>query len=91
MEHSGSYEKKIYLKFITSPQRLEIMIESPGRYFSLDSLKESPTEKKMAAGQKRGWGFTLMRKIMDEVRVERVHDRTRVTLVKNIKKSEVLK
>jgi anti-sigma regulatory factor (Ser/Thr protein kinase) len=67
------------------------MIESPGRPFSLDSLEESPTEKKMEAGQKRGWGFTLMRKIMDEVKVERVHDRTRVTLVKNIKKSEVRK
>lgn len=91
MEHSGSYEKKIYLKFITSPQKLEIMIESPGRHFSLDSLKESPSDKKIAAGQKRGWGFTLMRKIMDEVRVERIHDRTRVTLVKKIKKSEVLK
>jgi anti-sigma regulatory factor (Ser/Thr protein kinase) len=91
MEHSGSYEKKIYLRFLTSPQKLEVMIESPGRYFSLDSLKESPTEKKMEAGQKRGWGFMLMRKIMDEVRVERVHDRTRVTLVKNIKKSEVRK
>jgi anti-sigma regulatory factor (Ser/Thr protein kinase) len=91
MEHSGSYEKKVYLKFLSSPQKLEVMIESPGRPFSLDSLEESPTEKKMEAGQKRGWGFTLMRKIMDEVKVERVHDRTRVTLVKNIKKSEVRK
>ncbi len=90
MEHSGSYEKKIYLKFTTSPQRLEIAIESPGRHFALDSLKESPTEEKMAAGQKRGWGFTLMRKIMDDVRVERINDRTRVTLIKNIKRSEAL-
>ncbi len=90
MEHSGSYEKKIYLKFTTSPQRLEIAIESPGRHFTLDSLKESPTEKKLAAGQKRGWGFTLLRKIMDDVRVERIGDRTRVTLIKNIKRSEVL-
>lgn len=91
MEHSGSYEKKIYLKFITSPEKLEVMIESPGRYFSLDSLKEISTENKMETGQKRGWGFTLMRKIMDEVKVERVHDRTRVTLIKNINKSEVRK
>ncbi|SPQ01633.1 hypothetical protein NBG4_630003 [Candidatus Sulfobium mesophilum] len=91
MEHSGSYEKKIYLKFTTTPQRLEIAIESPGRHFTLDSLKESPTEEKMTAGQKRGWGFTLMRKIMDEVRVERISDRTRVTLIKNIKRNEVLK
>ncbi|HSB30988.1 MAG TPA: ATP-binding protein [Candidatus Sulfobium mesophilum] len=91
MEHSGSYEKKIYLKFTTTPERLEIAIESPGRHFTLDSLKESATEEKMAAGQKRGWGFVLMRKIMDEVRVERISDRTRVTLIKNIKRNEVLK
>ncbi|MFI5295478.1 MAG: ATP-binding protein [Thermodesulfovibrionales bacterium] len=91
IEHSGSYEKKIYLKFIASPHKLEIMIESPGRYFSPDSLEESPPEKKMESGQKRGWGFTLMRKIMDEVKVERIHDRTRVTLIKKITKSEVRK
>ncbi len=91
IEHSGSYEKKIYLKFIASPQMLEIMIESPGRFFSPDSLEESPTEKKVESGRKRGWGLTLMRKIMDEVRVERVHDRTRVTLIKKILKSEVRK
>ncbi len=90
-EHSGSYEKKIYLKFITSPQRLEIVIESSGRPFSPDLLQEVPVEQKLAAGRKRGWGFTLMRKIMDEVRVERIHDRTRVTLIKNINRSEVRK
>jgi anti-sigma regulatory factor (Ser/Thr protein kinase) len=90
MEHSGSYEKKIYLAFISSPERLEITIESPGRHFSLDSLRESPIEEKLAGGRKRGWGFTLIRKIMDDVKVERVHDRTRVTLVKNIRNKEAL-
>ncbi len=91
MEHSGSYDKKIYLKFITSPQRLEIIIESSGRPFSAELLQEVPVERKLAAGRKRGWGFSLMRKIMDEVRVERVHDRTRVTLIKNIRNNEALK
>jgi anti-sigma regulatory factor (Ser/Thr protein kinase) len=88
MEHSGSYEKKIYLTFLSTPEQLEITIESPGRPFSIDSLKESPVEEKLASGRKRGWGFTLIRKIMDDVRVERVHDRTRVTLVKKIRSKE---
>ncbi|MGE5299776.1 MAG: ATP-binding protein [Acidobacteriota bacterium] len=88
MEHSGSYEKKIYLTFLSTPGGLEITIESPGRPFSLDTLGESPVEEKLASGRKRGWGFTLIRKIMDEVRVERVHDRTRVTLVKKIRNKE---
>jgi len=91
IEHSGSYEKKIYLTFLSTPEQLEITIESPGRPFSLDTLRESAVEEKLASGRKRGWGFTLIRKIMDEVRVERVHDRTRVTLVKKIRNKEALK
>jgi anti-sigma regulatory factor (Ser/Thr protein kinase) len=92
MEHSGSYEKKIHLAFISSPERLEIVIESPGRHFSPDSVKEeAPVEEKLASGKKRGWGLTLIRKIMDDVKVERVHDRTRVTLVKHIRSREALK
>ncbi|MDA8433945.1 MAG: ATP-binding protein, partial [Nitrospiraceae bacterium] len=61
MEHSGSYERKIRLSVVSSAERLEIAIESPGRHFSLDSLKETPVEEKLAAGKKRGWGFTLIR------------------------------
>lgn len=91
IEHSGSYERKIYIRFIASSERLEIVIESPGKHFSLDSLKENTVEEKMATGQKRGWGYRLIRKVMDEVRVERANERTRVTLIKNIRDSEVLK
>ncbi|MBI5639162.1 MAG: ATP-binding protein [Nitrospirae bacterium] len=90
MEHSGSYEKKVFLKFITEPNRLEIIIESPGKPFSLDSVRDIPTEEKLRGGRKRGWGFDLMRKIMDDVRVERIGEKTRVVLIKNIKKNEVL-
>jgi anti-sigma regulatory factor (Ser/Thr protein kinase) len=91
MEHSGSYEKKVFLKFGVSSGRLEITIESPGRFFD-PGLTEGPSvEEKLGAGTKRGWGLTLMRKIMDEVRVERIDERTRVILVKKIKPDEVLK
>jgi anti-sigma regulatory factor (Ser/Thr protein kinase) len=90
-EHSGSYEKKVFLKFITRPEKIEIIIESPGRHFSPESLREIPVEDKLRTGQKRGWGFRLVSGIMDNVKVERVNDRTRVTLTKNIKGKEVLK
>lgn len=84
IEHSGSYEKKVFLKFITRPDKLEIIIENSGRPFSLESLKEVPVEEKMRLGMKRGWGYKLVHKIMDSVKVERVNDRTRVILTKNI-------
>ena len=91
IEHSGSYEKKVFLKFIIRPEKIEIIVESSGRAFSLDSRKEVPVEEKLRMGMKRGWGFKLVYSIMDNVRVERVNDRTRVILTKNIKDKEVLR
>jgi len=91
IEHSGSYEKKVFLKFITKPDKLEIIIENSGRPFSLESLKEVPVEEKLRLGMKRGWGYKLLHKIMDSVKVERVNNRTRVILTKDIKGKEVLK
>lgn len=91
IEHSGSYEKKVFLKFITKPDKLEIFIENSGRPFSRESIKEVPVEEKLRLGMKRGWGYKLLDKIMDSVKVERVNDRTRVILTKILKDKEVLK
>lgn len=91
IEHSGSYDKRVFLKFIARPEKLEIIIESSGRPFSLDSRMEMPVEEKLQMGIKRGWGFKLVRSIMDSVKVERVNDRTRVILTKNIDGNEVHK
>lgn len=90
IEHSGSYEKKVYLKFITRPDKLEIIVENSGKPFSLETLKDVPVEEKLRLGLKRGWGFKLVYSIMDSVKVERVNDRTRVILTKNIINKEVL-
>jgi serine/threonine-protein kinase RsbW len=84
MEHSGSYEKKVLLKFTVSPERIEIIIESPGRVFAPEPREAPSIEERLQSGQRRGWGLKLMREIMDEVRVETIEDRTRVILVKNI-------
>lgn len=91
MEHSGSYEKKVFLKFITRPDKLEIIVENSGKPFSPDTRKEIPVEEKLRMGIKRGWGFKLVYAIMDDVKVERVNDRTRVILTKNLKDKEVPK
>jgi serine/threonine-protein kinase RsbW len=91
IEHSGSYDRKIVIRFSVSPNRLEIVIESPGRFFDPSVIKEPMIEDKLRSGNKRGWGLSLMRKIMDEVRVERSDNLTRVILVKNIRANEVMK
>ncbi len=90
MEHSGSYDKNIYLKFIVSDERIEIIIESPGKFFDIETVEEATIEEKFHTEHKRGWGLKLIRSIMDDVRIERIEDRTRVILVKNIKTNEVL-
>jgi anti-sigma regulatory factor (Ser/Thr protein kinase) len=90
MEHSGSYEKKVFLKFITGPEKLRIIIENSGRPFSLDARTDVPVEEKLRLGMKRGWGFKLVYAIMDSVKIERVNDRTRVVLTKEIKGKEAL-
>jgi anti-sigma regulatory factor (Ser/Thr protein kinase) len=91
IEHSGSYDRKIIIRFSVSPERLEIVIESPGRFFDPSAIKEPMIEEKLQSGNKRGWGLSLMRKIMDEVRVERADNLTRVILVKKIRPNEVMK
>ncbi|MEJ2697990.1 MAG: ATP-binding protein [Candidatus Sulfobium sp.] len=88
-EHSGSYDKRIFLKFSVHRDRLEIIIESPGRFFEPDMEEPLETEKRLSSDSKRGWGLKLMRRIMDDVRIDRLADRTRVILVKNIKPDEV--
>ncbi len=84
IEHSGSYEKKVSVKIAAGAGRLEIAIESPGRFFDPDKADDLTVEEKLQSGQKRGWGLRMMRKIMDEVKVERIGDRTRVILIKKI-------
>ena len=91
IEHSGSYEKKVGVKITASRSRLEMVIESPGRFFDPDKVEEPAAEEKLRAGHKRGWGLKMMRKIMDEVKVERIGENTRVILVKNISPSGVQK
>ncbi len=84
IEHSGSYDKKVFLKFKLREDRLEVIVENTGRPFSLEQKKDMTIEEKMQKGIKRGWGFKLVYSIMDDVKIERAGDRTRVIMTKNI-------
>lgn len=90
MEHSGSYDKKVFLRVFMREDQMEIIIESPGKFFRTDMEDHPGVEQSLSSGRKRGWGLKLMRRIMDDVRIERLADRTRVILIKNIKPEEVL-
>jgi len=90
MEHSGSYDKKVRLKLSATPERLEITIESPGRPFVPEEIREATIEEKLGSGHKRGWGLRLMREIMDEVAFKPFEGGTRVVLTKKITPDEVM-
>ncbi len=91
IEHSGSYDKKVFLRITASDEKLEIIIESDGKPFDASAKDEWTVEDRLLSPDKRGWGLDLMRKIMDDVKVERIDEKTRVTLIKNIGSDEVAK
>lgn len=81
-EHSRIKTAKVYLKFAASADRLTIHVQNGGVDF--DSLSEAASAPAEAGKlpRKRGWGFELMKGLMDEVRVERVRGGAKVVLVK---------
>ncbi len=81
-EHSRLKSAKVYLKFAASADRLTINVQNGGVDF--DSLSEAASAPAEAGKlpRKRGWGFELMKGLMDDVRVERVRGGAKVVLVK---------
>lgn len=79
-EHSLSPDGKIYQKITFADDRLNITISNRGlRLTDKKRVDIEPTEGR------RGWGLTLMRKLMDEVRIEQVDDGTRISMTKYVK------
>jgi serine/threonine-protein kinase RsbW len=82
-EHSASPDGVVTLRYSVDPDRLTIQIEDHGSGFDPAAAGgEGPSEKRPL--QVRGWGLTLMREFMDEVRIESGPEGTRVTLIKNL-------
>jgi anti-sigma regulatory factor (Ser/Thr protein kinase) len=90
LEHSGGYEKKARLKVSASPKMLEITIESPGRPYVPEGFEKPSVGDKIGSARKRGWGLSLMREIMDEVKFKPYENGTRVVLKKKLSREEVL-
>lgn len=84
-EHSRLKSAKVFLRFVTSVDRLTIYVQNGGVDF--DSPAEpAPEPAADALPRKRGWGFELMKGLMDEVRVERIRGGAKIVLVKYLVK-----
>jgi len=83
-EHSRLKVAKVFLRFVTSADRLTIYVQNGGVDF--DSPAEATEPAADALPRKRGWGFELMKGLMDEVRVERIRGGAKIVLVKYLVK-----
>lgn len=91
-EHSGGKATRVFLKFVASSDRLTIHVQNGGIDFDNPSSSARPMQES-AAGlpHKRGWGFELMKGLMDEVRFERLRGGAKIVLVKYLMRKGELK
>ncbi len=76
-EHSLSPDRKIYQKFTVEEDKIIITISNRGlRLTDKKTTAANPVEGR------RGWGFKLMKSLMDEVKFEQVDDGTRISMTK---------
>jgi anti-sigma regulatory factor (Ser/Thr protein kinase) len=78
-EHSRNKSAKVFLRFISSVDRLTIHVQNGGVDFD---KPKGAAEPEPGLPRKRGWGFELMRGLMDEVRMEKVRGGAKIVLVK---------
>ena len=81
-EHSLSPDGKIYIKFALFEDRLTLIVSNRGLRLADKFREPSPESIDISTETRRGWGLSLMRTLMDEVRVEAVDDGTRIVMTK---------
>jgi serine/threonine-protein kinase RsbW len=84
-EHSRISSARVFLRFVSSPDRLTIHVQNKGEHLdglSRDASKAHQGAKGATLPHKRGWGIELMKGLMDEVRVEKIRDGAKIVLVK---------
>ncbi len=78
-EHSLSPDRRIYQKFAVDEEKITITVANRGIRLLDKTVQEVTPEE-----GRRGWGFRLLKGLMDDVKVEQSDDGTRVTMVKYI-------
>jgi serine/threonine-protein kinase RsbW len=74
-EHSASESGKVRLRYLLSPEKIELFVQDDGKGFRAG---KSPEESK----RNRGWGLKLIRELVDEVDIVTGQEGTVVRMVK---------
>lgn len=82
-EHSHSPDRKIYQKFAITDDSITITVANRGI-----RLTDNGGKGGTLGEGKRGWGLQLIKKMMDEVKVENVDDGTKILMTKYLRTEE---
>lgn len=77
IEHSHSPDRKIYQQFKIEDDKLVITISNRGLKLPLENLEKQDSESR------RGWGFKLIRNLMDELKFVQTDDGVKLVMVKH--------
>jgi len=85
-EHSKADDCKVEIHFVVlgndDPERLQITIKDSGVGFAPETLVRPNIEEKLKAANKRGWGLTIIKGLMDEVDIQSGPNGTTVVMSK---------
>jgi serine/threonine-protein kinase RsbW len=73
-EHSGAESGKVRLRYVLSPDKIELFVQDEGKGFRGGSREESK--------RNRGWGLKLIRELVDDVEIATGERGTVVRMVK---------
>lgn len=89
LEHSGSEDSEVTLNVSVwgsaearEPERLRITVADKGIGFEPSELREPSLANQVGSDQKRGWGLTIIRGLMDDVEIRSGEGGTMVTMTK---------
>ena len=82
-EHSKSKDQMVHVKFRIKPEELEIIVRDYGIGFDTSVIPRPSAKEKIKPGKvKRGWGFTIMQSLMDDLRVRSDKSGTQIIMIK---------
>jgi serine/threonine-protein kinase RsbW len=77
-EHSGSATGKVRLRYVLSPERIELFVQDDGKGFR-------PSKGDDESKRSRGWGLKLISELVDDVEIITGERGTTVRMVKNLR------
>lgn len=81
-EHSRSKDQMVHVRFRVKPEELEITVKDYGVGFDPDRIEEADINRAIHSEDKRGWGFKIMRTLMDKVEVSSHPGGTQIKMIK---------